>query len=111
MVWGSMVYGCFSGFRCTSYHDVAGQQGTELRFPGDPALGQLRVAGAEDDVVTNVISSLLAKLLGEGGTDIYLGEDTEALLRECFAGAFDGVLPGEAGGDGVRVGHEILLIV
>ncbi|GEO97103.1 hypothetical protein KTU01_32260 [Kocuria turfanensis] len=90
-------------------HDVAGQQGAELRFAGQGLAGQVQVAGAQDHVVADGVAGLFAELGGEGGLDVDLGEDAEALLGQGGAGAFHGLVVGQGDGDGVGAGHVLLL--
>ncbi len=62
-------------------NDVAGKQRTEFRLGREGAAGQGRVAGAKDDIVTHGVPGFGSKFGLEGGADVDLSEDSEALFR------------------------------
>lgn len=73
-------------------HDVARQEGAEIRLGIESLVGQRRVAGAKDQVRL----ALDAELLLELGPDVYLGENPVTGLLEQSASPFYGLFEGQA---------------
>ena len=83
-------------------HDhVAGQQQPDLWLDLQCLVGELGVAGTQDQIRLGVV----AELVLEGGLDVDLGQGAEPLSPEGVLDLGDGVLEGQIQGAGVTVGH------
>ncbi|MEY9490924.1 hypothetical protein RKD26_006803 [Streptomyces calvus] len=95
------------GVAVAADHDVAGQEQADAAVGFQGLVGERRVARAEDQVVLHAV----AELGFEGGLDVDLGEDAEALIGQGVAYGGDGGVKVGVEADGAVVGHGYSRIV
>jgi len=89
------VQGMHQGRASVAAHDhVAGQQQPEFWLDPQCLVGELGVAGTQDQIRLGVV----AEFLLEGGLDVDLGQGAESLGLEGILDLGDGVLEGQIQG-------------